>query len=181
MIADIWSGFDPGVIGWVILSLVALAIFAAALFAALNGGRQFFGRKPTIDEDFRSQQKTLEELRQSLSGLAPNEKITELVSKLGQFATQDQIRKIELALPELIKREELTSCIEKIEREHDQQLKELRAYVHQEVHNLRNDIGGMRLDSTEAREGMHNRMHVFSEVLFEMRGLLIAIREGNAR
>lgn len=177
MIADIWGGFDPGVIGWVGLSFVALAIFLAAAFAALNGGRQFFGRKPTIDEDFRSQQKTLDKLQQSLAGLAPNEKIHELVSRLGQFATQEQIRALELKLPEYIKREELERCLADLERDFGRQMTEMRSYVHERTHELRSDLQAMQTASDVAREGLHQRVNALVEVTFENRGVLSALTE----
>ena len=116
LIADIWDKFPTGFamnIFWFVVCMLSLAVL---VLTALTLWRNYTARKPTIDEDFRSQQKVLEELKRSLAGLAPNEKVTELVNKLSQFATQDQIRKIELALPEMIKREELERCLEKLQR-----------------------------------------------------------------
>ena len=174
-LADIMDRFSPGGIGWAVLGILGSLFAFVLVMSAISGWRNNFSRKPTVDDDFRSHQKVLDDLKTSLSGLAPNEKVNELVKQLGGFATQAQVREIEKQLPELITRIELERCMVKLEVEHDQQIKDLRAYIHEEVHHMRGDMQAAALSSDTYRIGVHSRLNALVEVIFEVRGTLTAL------
>lgn len=57
------------------------------------------------------------------------------------------------------------------------QMKDLRSYVHEEVHKLRDDLQRYWTSSDLARSGIHDRLNAYVEVLYELRGTLNEIRE----
>lgn len=67
--------------------------------------------------------------------------------------------------------------LQKLETDLQAQLKEQRAYLHDEIHKLRGDFQNFCLTSENQREGIHGRINVICEVLYELRGL-IRSREG---
>lgn len=176
-LADPWNVLKPGDLLTFFAEIGVLVAIAVGVLTIIHLSRVVFGRKPPIADDLRSQKEVLDGLKLSLAGLAPNEKVEELVQRLGAFATQAQLREIELQLPELIKRDELERCLEKIERQQEARLKEFSAYMHDEVHKMRGDIGVVRLEGNEAREGLHRRIESLIKVSFENRGTLNAIQE----
>lgn len=180
-LADIWDKFSLTALGWSVLAVIAMLTMTALVLTVLTLWRNYTKRNPPIDDEFRSQQKILDDLRHSLSGLAPNEKVDKLVEKLGNFATREDVIAIEKLLPELIKREELERCLDKIVRDSDAQMKEMRAYVHDEVHKLRNDLQNMDATSQLYRAGVHSRLGSITEVLYEMRGQMRGAAEREER
>lgn len=50
MIAEILDRFEPSAIGWTVLGVVAFILIVAATFTALNQGRKFFARHPSLSE-----------------------------------------------------------------------------------------------------------------------------------
>lgn len=171
-----WQILDGGdLLKWLAIVAVLLSLFVLAL-QARKLWQENYGRKPGLDDDLRSQKQVLADLKHSLAGLAPNEKVERLIERLGSFATQEQIRAIEIQLPGLINREELERCLGKLERDLDARVKEMSAYVHRAVHDLRGDVNAMRISVESGREGIHDRINLLVEATAGMRGMLEAIR-----
>jgi hypothetical protein len=150
--------------------LGVLAWIAHNVLGAMASGRLLWGRKPPLDE-------TMEKLRKELDGLAPSAQVDKLIEQLASFPTRVEVDLIRAQLSGCPRREELEQLRIDI---HDQltgfktdshnQLTEMRAYVHNGVHDIREDLNLIRLQSTEERGGIHGRLNAMTEVLYEMRG-----------
>ena len=163
VLADAWQLLKPGdMLTFLACIAVGLFIYNQILEAVLKS-RQAYGRKPTLDEDYRSQQKIVEDLKARLSGLAPQQQVTELVKQLGSFATAQSVRDIEKLLPEFVR-----------QREFDDRLVLLEAHISEGWRDVRREVEDSRRTSEAQREGMHNRMSVIAEVLYDIRGRLRA-------
>jgi len=64
------------------------------------------------------------------------------------------------------------SALLKLETDTAAQLTEMRAYVHQTMHEIRNALTANAASADLAREGIHDRLNVIVEVLYRMRGQL---------
>lgn len=181
MIASVFSNAETE---WLVAGLGVLAFLAMLanhVLGVVGKARALYGRKPPFDEDFRTHQKVLDELKLSLAGLAPKEKMDELVKQLGSFATQPQIQRVELEMTEMIKREEFERVMKELENDIQAQIKEQRDYLHRAVDQLHAEIRDQNAATELYRGGMQNRMNVFTEVLFEIRGRCFAVRNEDAR
>src|SRR5229473_414134 len=61
------------------------------------------------------------------------------------------------------------------------QMKDLRAYVHEQVHQLSNEMQAHWVAADNAREGVHDRINALVKVTYEMRGLIVASGERDRR
>lgn len=159
------------------LSLMCLIGTISFLLWGYNQARAAFGRKPPINED-------LDKLRTELTKLAPREIVDPLIQQLGSFATKDDIEKVKDELRNYASQtqvdrriNDLKEIISKMDTDHAAQLKEMRLYVHTEVHSFRDEAQSYWSRADEQREATHRRLNIFSEVLFQMRGTLEAIRQ----
>jgi hypothetical protein len=64
------------------------------------------------------------------------------------------------------------SELEKLEKDVQAQFKEQRAYLHDEIHKLRDDFQHFSTSSEVQREGIHGRINVVCEVLYYIKGKL---------
>ena len=166
------QGSEIGSLGvWILLGLMAAA-FALMLanqgMLALKNWREMTGRKPPLDDDVASQAVALANLKEELKDMAPAEKVNALIEKLADFVeradfndVRQEVRAIELLLPTFITRKELDLRIDRFEE-----------YQHKSTHALRDEIQANRVQSEARHEGLHNRINVLSEVLFELRGIM---------
>ena len=64
------------------------------------------------------------------------------------------------------------SELQKLELDLRNELKETRQYFADEMHKLRTDFQGFLLSGEAQREGIHGRINVVCEVLYELRGIM---------
>ena len=74
--------------------------------------------------------------------------------------------------PKLSDKYATVSALLKLETATAAQITEMRAYVHQTMHEIRNTLQAQSNEATAAREGIHDRLNVIVEVLYRMRGQL---------
>jgi DNA anti-recombination protein RmuC len=172
--ADIWDHFAPSALGWAVLVIIATLTIAALVLTVWTLARNIFRRNPPIDQDLR-------ELEKKLAGLAPAEQVKALVDRLANAATKDEITKIREDMKGYVDQAqmdrrigEVKDMIARTERDLTQQLKELRAYLHEDVHGFREMAQATWATAAEQREGLNNRMNVLAEAMSEVRGWLRA-------
>jgi hypothetical protein len=156
---------------WVLMAIMAIAFVIWAVnqgMEMLKGWRELTGRKPPLDDTVAKQAEALANLKEELKDMAPAEKVDALIEKLACCVKQqdfkdarEEIRAIELLLPSFITRIELDARIDRFE-----------TYQHESTHKLREEIQANRMVSEAQREGLHNRMNVLTEVLYELRGIM---------
>lgn len=74
--------------------------------------------------------------------------------------------------PKLSDKYATVAAVAKLEADLQAQMKEMRSYVHEMMHAIRNDISAIAAASDNARDGIHDRLNVIVEVLYRMRGQL---------
>jgi hypothetical protein len=156
---------------WILMAIMAVAFVIWGVnqgMEMLRGWREMTGRKPPLDDTVAKQAAALENLKEELKDMAPAEKVDALIEKLAHFVersdfndAREEIRAIELLLPTFITRKELDLRIDRFEE-----------YQHKATHALREEIQGNRAVAEAQREGLHNRMNVLTEVLYELRGIM---------
>lgn len=148
--ANFFSGLHQGEFENFLLRIGALLAIGVLVLTFVHRWKEVFGRKPPIDEEMQQHNKTIEKIKEELAELAPNEKLEALIEKLGSFATLTQLAEVRL--------------------NSEQNAKDTRAYAHDAVHTLRNEINARMIAADEAREGMHDRIGVLIEATSEIRG-----------
>jgi hypothetical protein len=155
--------------GWM-LSLMCLIGTVAFLLWAYNQGKEAFGRKPPIDDD-------LDDLREQLQGLAPADAVNTLIGHLANAATKDDVQKVRDELKGYVDQEQLDrrmaevkELLARTERDLTQQIKDLRGYLHDDVHEFRNMAQATWANAEIQREGLHSRVNVIAEAVSEIRG-----------
>ncbi len=100
--------------------------------------RETFGRKPPLDD-------SLAELRKQLAGMAPSEKVNAIVDQLGKAAAKEDLAKV-------------LSIIDDKERDLQMQIKDARAYAHDGVHGVREDLQLMVSRGDEAEQRLLDKL-----------------------
>lgn len=151
-----------------------LVVIVRGVIGSISDGRKIWGRKPPVDDD-------LKELRKQLEGLAPAGKVDALIDRLEHAATKDEVEKIRESLKGYVDQDqmdrrigEVKELIARTERDLTQQIKELRAYLHEDVHAFREMAQATWASAQEQREGLNNRMNTLAEAMSEVRGWLRA-------
>lgn len=172
-----------------------MAIFiAAVLGSGLAGKKLFFDKSPLpiqlTEDQLKAQQKSLEDLRLELKDLAPSEQVDALIRKLQDAATRDDLDKVKDSLKGYVDQAqldrrlgEMKDLIARVEEglahqiaDQTKQITDLRAYLHNDVHEFRKAAQAQWSIAENQREGMQSRMNVFAETLFEIRGWIRAQR-----
>jgi hypothetical protein len=168
---------------WLITAIVviaALAVLVRNILGAWTDGRKLWGRKPPIDDD-------LNELREELKELAPAEQVNKLIDHLATAATKDDVQRIRDELKGYVDQDqmdrrmaEVKEQIARSEKDLTQQIKDLRGYLHDDVHEFRKSAQATWANAELQREGLHSRINVMSEVLSEIRGWMRAKFNGGS-
>lgn len=144
---------------FVFLGCVAVSLVIYLLWLSVKEKHDArYAPKPSYEE-------RIEELRASLKGLAPSEAVSKLIEGLAAAATKTELTALASATTTLIEKE-----IAAHRTDMERQLKDQRAYVHEEIHALRNQFNAFTLSAETYREGVHGRLNAITEVLFELRG-----------
>jgi hypothetical protein len=69
-------------------------------------------------------------------------------------------------------REDVEARVTKLETSFHNQLVEIRAYLHEGLHGLRNQLQQAQNTADTGREGIHARISTLVEVTYEMRGVV---------
>lgn len=144
--------------------------FAVLVLTFVEKVRSVFGRKPTLDDDFQK-------LRDQLKGLAPSEKVDKLLELYAGAATKTELAAVTSLVADYVRKAEFDREIETLKTDLHNQITEMRAYVHEGIHGLRDDVQAMRSSSELQREGLHDRINTLVEVTYELRGLVNAIAD----
>lgn len=145
-LADVWDALTRNELALGVLLIIGGLTAYILVITAIGKTREFFGRKPPFDQDLAAHAKSVEQIKQELAGLPTNEKLNELVAKLGNFATLTQLAEIKVG------------CGEDLSR--------LERYAHERIHELAGYISDLqgssllraeRLSAIESETKTHTR------------------------
>jgi len=189
MLADMYDRLTSNTIGLAVVGLILLLSVYVLAIKAVTGTRSAFGRRPPIDEDLAKHNATIEAIKKDLARLAPNEKLEELINRLGTFATLTQLAEVKL--------------------EFGRQVQDVRAFSHQEIHGIRGvlneynadaklrnerlatveafskshhlELSGVRTLVEDVRKDIHDRINTMADRLGELAGEVRARFNGRTK
>jgi methyl-accepting chemotaxis protein len=126
VMADVLDRFTPFAVGWVVFGIIGSLVIFVLIGAAKKTWTESFGKTRPLEDQLSKHSSVLEDLKKSLTGLAPKEKLDELMERLSSFATRDEFLVLEIIIQTFITRKEMEDRFSMFQKQIDDMAAEWR-------------------------------------------------------